>query len=261
MKLQFSFLPIPEELMKSKAISWGAKHLFGIIAKANRERIKWSIKHFSERMDCKPRETSSRIAELRKNNLIIVGERKGKTNEYTINLELISMIQTPVQTDVGREVRNKRGSPVRSERGASHKEHSIKEKNVSPEVATDHQSLLDSLVEGKQRHIQVIGVWVQALGWNLPNKERRDSIIKRNLRPARLLVGYKNEDIIDTINVLKNTDYLKKFTLETVGKYIDEVVSKRKSQGRKILRFEEVKKGDRVVAMRPIYAEKVRENT
>ena len=96
-------------------------------------------------------------------------------------------------------------------------------------------------------------MWVQENKIDLPNKEVRESIIKRNLRPAKLLEGYTNENMIDTIRVLKNTDYLKKFTMETCLKYIDEVASQKKKQGPKIIRFEEVIKPNGEKAMRPIY--------
>lgn len=98
-KLSFSFLPIPEELMKSKALSFGAKFLFGIIAKANKESVKWSVKYLSERMGCTSRETRRRIVELKENNLIGIIPREGRVNEYFVNLELIQTIQTPDQMD------------------------------------------------------------------------------------------------------------------------------------------------------------------
>ena len=93
-KLGFSFLPIPEELMESKAISFGAKLLFGIIAKANLEKLEWPIQYLSKRMKCSDRQTSRRIKELKENNLILVIERDGKTSEYRVNLELINIIQS-----------------------------------------------------------------------------------------------------------------------------------------------------------------------
>ncbi len=94
-KLSFSFLPIPEELMVSKALSFGAKILFGIIAKANRESIKWSVGYLSKRMKCSTRETTRRITELKENSLILVFRRGGKTNEYMVNLELVQATQIP----------------------------------------------------------------------------------------------------------------------------------------------------------------------
>lgn len=120
-KISFSFLPIPEELMKSKALSFGAKFLFGIIAKANREGVKWPISYLSKRMGCGNRETQKRIKELEECNLIKVIPNKGKVNEYCINLELIQIIQTPEQT--GRGEQDVQG-------GGEHPVHPIKDSNI-----------------------------------------------------------------------------------------------------------------------------------
>lgn len=118
MKLRFSFLPIPEELMRSKALSFGAKFLFGIIAKANLEEIRFSMKYLGERMDCTPREARSRAKELRENGLI-TSERTGRANIYTVNLELIQLIQEdskpkkPIGTNV--PIRKDSSVPIRQE--------------------------------------------------------------------------------------------------------------------------------------------------
>ena len=53
--------------------------------------------------------------------------------------------------------------------------------------------------------------------------------------------------------MLKNTDYLKRFTLETVSKYIDEVVAQKQKQGPKIVKFVEVKDKEGNIKMRAIY--------
>ena len=96
-KLSFSFLPIPEELMKSKAISDGAKLLFGIIAKSNLERIRYRIKNLSERMGCSDSETKNRIKELRDTNFLLV-KRTGRANMFQVNLELVHIIQREIDT-------------------------------------------------------------------------------------------------------------------------------------------------------------------
>lgn len=104
MKLQFSFLPIPEEIMKSKAISDGAKLLFGIIAKVNLEEVRWRTKKLAEKMSCSDKEARNRIKELKDNNLLIV-RRTGRANIYQINLQLVNLIQ-------GKEIGT--GVPIRS---------------------------------------------------------------------------------------------------------------------------------------------------
>ncbi|HEC65512.1 MAG TPA: hypothetical protein ENI23_09470 [bacterium] len=135
MKLQFSFLPIPEELMRSKAISWGAKHLWGIYAKANLEKIKWSARYLAKRMKCEVREARRRKAELIKSNLILVNPRRGRVDEVTINFELVHLIQekTPVRLDRGQtgqegDVQTGQGRDGRTGQGNS-KERSLKKIN------------------------------------------------------------------------------------------------------------------------------------
>ena len=92
-KLSFSFLPIPEELMRSKAISFGAKFLFGIIAKTNLERVKFKKKTLAEKMGCEGREVQRRVKELKDSNLIIVKGDPGRSNFYSVNLEMLTIIQ------------------------------------------------------------------------------------------------------------------------------------------------------------------------
>jgi len=118
-KLGFSFLPIPEELMASKALSWGAKHLFGIYGKANKEDIKWDAKYLAERMGCEVREARRRKKELVENQLITVKKHPGKKDEVSINLSLITLIQTPVQTDRGKRTRNGQGFTTQNGQGSN----------------------------------------------------------------------------------------------------------------------------------------------
>lgn len=129
----------------------------------------------------------------------------------------------------------------------------LKPKDTS--VLWDLKKETEKLLKDPKRHIQIIGLWIQEKGLQPENAEQMQSLIKRNLRPACLLNGYSNEDIRETIKILKNTEYLKKFTLETCLKYIDEVVAQKKKQGRQIIRFEEIKRPDGSIVVRPIYAE------
>lgn len=94
-KLGFSFLPIPEELMFSQAISWGAVGLFGIYGKANTEGIKWTDEYIAKRMRCSVKQARRRKKELVDNELIIVKKHPGRVDEVNINFNLIMAIQTP----------------------------------------------------------------------------------------------------------------------------------------------------------------------
>jgi len=105
----------------------------------------------------------------------------------------------------------------------------IKKQKV--EKVEDTRPMLEKLLTDPRRHIQIIGIWAKEIGIALENKDIAQSFVKRNLRASALLTGYTNGIIVKTINILKNTDYLKKFTLETVGKFIDEANRQEKSTG------------------------------
>ena len=126
--------------------------------------------------------------------------------------------------------------------------------NMSDKPTFSLKDEIQKLLTDKRRHIQIIGLWIQEMGLRPENQEQVQSIIHRNVRPAKLLIGYKDEDIIETIKTLKKTDYLQNhFTLETIAKFIDNKVANRKKRGPKIIRWEEVPQPDGTIAMRPIY--------
>lgn len=94
--------------------------------------------------------------------------------------------------------------------------------------ADEEFNLLDEIkkiLKDKQKHIQIIGIWLKAKAPDIENKKQLQSFIKRNLRAAKLLEGYPNKRIIEVIKWLKdNVDF--KITLETVGKFVDEDLQK-----------------------------------
>jgi len=240
MKLQFKFLPIPEELMRSKAISWGAKFLFGIIAKANLDGVRMSNKHLAERMNCTVRQVQRRVAELRDNGFIIV-KRTGRSNVYFVNFELVQIIQTDdknVVSDMTSDVVSDMTHDVVSTIKNNSKRTSLNNMSQS-DTPFDLKEYLEKMKKDKRRAIQIIALWIEQKGLKPETYKQMESIIKRNLRPAQLLVGYKDEDIIETIKVIKNTDWIKKFTLETVLKFIDETISMRKKE-KKIVKLKRV---------------------
>jgi len=119
----------------------------------------------------------------------------------------------------------------------------------------DKRPPLQKLLEAPQRHIRIIGIWSRETGINIDNEEIMQSLIKRNLRAATLLKGYKDEDIIETIKVVKNTEWIKKFTLETIGKFIDGVSKNSIKKGPKVVGIEQYER-DGVRYARLIYEKK-----
>lgn len=100
----------------------------------------------------------------------------------------------------------------------------ITKDNIATNVAEpvfSSKDIIPNLLEDKQKHIKIIGVYAQAKKVVFENKEQQTSFIRRNLRSAQNLVGYTSKQIIDTMKyLLDNADF--KWTLESVGKYIDE---------------------------------------
>ena len=82
--------------------------------------------------------------------------------------------------------------------------------NVVPELVTD-----------AKKHIQIIGFYALAKKVEFTSKEHQSTFIKRNLRAAQDLTAYDLERIKDVMRYLyQKADF--KWTLESVGKYIDE---------------------------------------
>jgi DNA-binding transcriptional regulator YhcF (GntR family) len=81
----------------------------------------------------------------------------------------------------------------------------------------------------KQKHIEIINKYAEWRQINFENKDQYNSFVKRNVRAAKDLLGYELNKIIQTMEYLnENADY--KWTLETVGKFIDENFNKLKEK-------------------------------
>lgn len=96
------------------------------------------------------------------------------------------------------------------------------ENNTIVGKANDWVFSLEKMKNSERKDMQIIATYWQLKGYNFENKKQYEAALKRELRPAGVLVGYPIERIIKTINHLKSLDF--KFTLETVHKYIDEPV-------------------------------------
>ena len=219
-------------------------------------KLHWGSKKRPNRK--KVRENINRL--LKRGWVKRAGKKKAKTHPidtyeivdiWQINSEFYRKKKGQKIRHISGKAKRKDGNlPLSKDGNLPLEEEQVKEeKNVAGATLAP----LDKLLESPQRHIQIIGVWAREKDFALPNEEVMKSFLKRNLRPARLLNGYSDKNIIATIKVLKHTDYLKKFTLETVGKYIDEVVAIKKKRGVQPIRYEEVITPEGKRVMRAIY--------
>jgi len=80
---------------------------------------------------------------------------------------------------------------------------------------------LKEMEKDKRRHIHIISIYWKYKGIMLENKEQYQALLKRDLRPARLLTGFTDDRIIEVMEWLEEENDIK-WTLETVFKYITE---------------------------------------
>jgi len=96
-----------------------------------------------------------------------------------------------------------------------------KRKKVKTDVPMDLKEFVEWTKKSKQRHIQLIGSWAETIQVKFKTKSQWDVFIKRNLRAARLLEPFSDQQIIDAFaDIEKSSTWLQKFTLETILKFL-----------------------------------------
>jgi len=100
------------------------------------------------------------------------------------------------------------------------------EKNTIVSKADDEifsfKKKLETMKSDKQRHIQIIALYWIYKEFSFVNKKQYQAGLRRELRPSKNLTGYSDDKISSVMDYLQNESDLKKWTLETVHKYIDE---------------------------------------
>lgn len=135
--------------------------------------------------------------------------------------------------DIGQQKDNRRTTEGQQKDTNKNDKNNKKDNNINiyiPEASSGELEIIPDLLLDKQKHIQIIGLFAKAKKVELTSKELQSSFIRRNLRAAKDLSGYPVEKIIKTLKYLiDNVDF--KWTLESVGKYIDEDLTAMKTIG------------------------------
>lgn len=92
-------------------------------------------------------------------------------------------------------------------------------------VATPYsfKDYLEEMQKDEDRHIQVAALYWKIKGWRFENIKQAQAAIKRELRPAKALAGYTDQEIIKTAEYIDSLKDMPKWTLETIFKYIDDI--------------------------------------
>ncbi|MEW6606050.1 MAG: helix-turn-helix domain-containing protein [bacterium] len=231
--LESLFILIPLEIAKRKDLAASEKLLFAEINILTKQKgfCYASNQYLAEQIGFTKSNIRSLIKKLEKKDLIktefernkegtwrkiFILKERGKTlqcppGDTTISPGVILQYH-PGDTTIAYkreiEIRNRKKDIVASQRGFFLKKFSFKEK-------------LEKMKKDRNRHIQIIALYWQFKSYFFENKDQYQAALRRELRPARALVGYSDQTITEVMYWLEdNTDF--KWTLETVHKYIDE---------------------------------------
>ena len=139
--------------------------------------------------------------------------------EYLKKLEVIDTKQYKLPSGIPNDI--PKVDPVKDRIGKERKDKDIILSAKADEVNYIFVKELNKLLTDKKKHIRIIGLFIKAKKYTPANSSELQAIIKRNVKVAVSLSHYSIEKIIKTLKYLKdNADF--KWTLESVGKYIDE---------------------------------------
>lgn len=161
------------------------------------------------------------VSEMEKDGWLLINNRDSKKREIKL---AINARKNPAQ-------REEKTSGQREEKTAPYIESkinnsNIKSINIAPASGADGEVIPD-LLKDKKKHIQIIGYLALAKSVNFESVKHQQTFIKRHTRAAADLSCYDMERIKNVMRWLfKNTTL--KWTLETVGKYIDEDLNRLK---------------------------------
>lgn len=267
---------IPADVRYDNELSSTAKLLYAeITSLSNKDGYCWaSNRYFAELYNLSETQISLIIKQLQDRGYVTIEIEKEKGNKRKIWLTpLKENLKTSLRKLKDPSLRKLKDPPAekmeetRINKGENEIEDTPNNTSINNHLSKDKGvdtpfsfNLIPVSRKSNKEVLAIIYLFAKEMGYKFENKKAEQSFIKRNLRPAKLLVGYSFEDIQDTLKELRKIDYLKKITLGTITKYIDDIiVQKKKFNKRKIIRWEEVRYPDGTIKMKPIFEKKEEE--
>jgi hypothetical protein len=95
----------------------------------------------------------------------------------------------------------------------------IKEKTAP--IPMSRSEFIEWCRKSPQRHVILIGEYADTIKVELKTKEQWDVFIKRNVRAARDLSVFDDDQISDALHkIMEQQKWLSKYTLETILKFL-----------------------------------------
>jgi hypothetical protein len=237
MKKNPDFIIIPHQLILDENLQPLDRILYGVIywlVHLKNEKCTASNQTLKELCGCKTnRAISKSLDNLEKFGYVERIYSDGNKNIRNEIIPLISFnsIKIGDRTNVRRDRTIIRGGDrtINEQNNKSIKEEKINNIDIVANATEpfSFESELDKLLSSKDKKLQIIGLYWKFTGIAFPSKEAFQAGLRRELRPAKNLIGYPLEQIISIFDYLdfieKNEGWLEKWTLETVHKFIDRV--------------------------------------
>ena len=226
------FATTPNEILNHEELSLRAKGMFAFLQSKpenwqfSNDRIALQLKE-SSKVVRKVLQELEQFGLLKRSNRKKDEEGKWTGYDYTLfnSINIISN-KPSLPKRVERIIGNTDNREDISKQEISKKDIVIK--NISIAETSSAGEVIPDLLNDNQKHIQIIGLYAISKNIDFKSKKQQQDFIKRNIRPARLIDSYDLERIKETIRYLMiNADF--KWTLESVGKYIDEDLNKLKT--------------------------------
>src|SRR3990167_1755441 len=213
------FLIIPHQLILDKNLQPLDRILYGVIywlAKLKNEKCIASNRTLKELCGCKTnRAISNSLETLEKNKYIIRIYFNKKTKERSEIVPLIAygVVPSPPYEQMMTPLRTNDDTIINKK---------IKEEIASPPATPSVFNLkeeLTKLKESPQRHVQLIGEFLEEKGVALENTTQLKRAIGRHLRAARELADFSDKQIAKASEQAQD-EYPKLWTIETLLKLI-----------------------------------------
>lgn len=153
---------------------------------------------------------------------LVMRTKKGLGYSYQLNLEC-DIKEVVQKLDMSKNLTTtslKIRPKVVQKLDTQKKEKERERKNMRNQLPQTLQEFVFECRKSNQRHIQIIGEYADEIKPDFKTRGQWSTFLKRNLRPGRDLSEYSDDQIAKAMKNISQANYLTRWTLETVSKYL-----------------------------------------
>lgn len=220
-KQDTGFTQVKNSVLNDKNLSLKAKGLFAYIY-SKPDNWDFSTDRITEDSLDKVSSVRSAVKELEENEYLTRRRLSTGRVDYFIHFDKKPQCENPTMG----KTHNKKIAPI-SNKDKKVIKNNKEIKNMSAKADGSSKKTLEEFIiwckKSTQRHIHIIADYADEKKVQFETKEQWEQFMKRNLRPARSLAPYSDEQIGEAMEKLNKArkDYLTDWTLETLNKFLD----------------------------------------